>query len=102
MWSASARAADVIVVMFTPAYKARFTAALRMEAELIYKLYMQGTAVYVFESETMAAAEVRVLRIVTEPPRGGELKIKHPGVSWEVLPCGAQPPAPQPPPTHEF
>lgn len=60
MWSASARAADVIVVMFTPAYKARFTAALRMEAELIYKLYMQGTAVYVFESETMAAAEVRV------------------------------------------
>jgi len=58
-WSANARRASYIIVFFTPEYRARFTEALWMEAQLIYELYQGGVHVYIFDSETMKAAEIR-------------------------------------------
>ena len=60
VWSADARRADFIIVFFTAEYRARFTEALWMEALLIYELYQSGINVYFFDSDSMAASDVRV------------------------------------------
>ena len=59
VWSADARLAAYIIVFFTPEYRARFTEALWMEAQLIYELHQSGVYVYIFDSETMTASDIR-------------------------------------------
>ena len=62
-----AREADVIIVVFTPEYKERFTKWLLMEAKLIHELAEKGTQVYVFDSECMRPSDIRVnLMVISE------------------------------------
>jgi len=64
VWSAKARVADYVIVLFTAEYQSTFTPALKQEADLIHELHEKGTVVYIFDDvgafgPKMAAAEIQ-------------------------------------------
>ena len=71
VWSASARLASCVIVMFTIEYKTRFTPALKKEAELIYELHTKhGMEVYIFDGNLNKPAEVQVNLLEKAPAMG--------------------------------
>jgi hypothetical protein len=57
-WSRAARSADVIIVVDSAAYRARYTLALGQEAALVRKLKRAGTKVYVVDFALSKGSDV--------------------------------------------